>query len=302
MDFLVAQLTQGAEDERDPMAPSVAALQGEHRRLDGLWTHAQQLRSALVAAEDLSLMALYEQQDAGPFLEDAHQQLHSLRALLPSVLLAMQPKRDEITLLLQEGEGRGLDRWLLPLLDDAPRRRWTLEGRPSVTSRSSERSREWGAPLTFEALRTAVANPERTFHEVLLSVRGPNAGVFLAFESGVHRFPPVVEKEGPFILVVRPVAMRDSLSEKELALAAIAPSAPLPIKQLRLMPAVREFLPEGGLALCDDARRLMLDPKDYFQSLELILLEHISLFEKAGGLDRESLFSFELDIVKGGKR
>jgi ATP-dependent Clp protease ATP-binding subunit ClpC len=301
-DFLVAQLTQGEEDERDPMGPSVAALQGEHRRLDGLWTQAQQLRSALVAAEELAMMALYEQQDAEPFIEDAHEQMQALRRLLPSVLLAMQPKRDEITLLLQEGEGRGLDRWLLPLLDDAPRRRWVLEGRPSVTSRSSERSRKWGAPLTLEALRTAVANPERTFHEVLLSVRGPNAGVFLAFEAGVHRFPPLVEKEGPFILVVRPVAMRDTLSEKELALAAIAPSAPLPIKQLRLMPAVREFLPDGVLALCDDGRRLVFDATSYFQNLELILLEHITLLEKGGGLDRESLFSFDLDIPKGGKR
>ncbi len=301
-DFLVAQLTQGEEDERDPMGPSVAALQGEHRRLDGLWTQAQQLRSALVAAEELAMMALYEQQDAEPFIEDAHEQMQALRRLLPSVLLAMQPKRDEVTLLLQEGEGRGLDRWLLPLLDDAPRRRWVLEGRPSVTSRSSERSRKWGAPLTLEALRTAVANAERTFHEVLLSVRGPNAGVFLAFEAGVHRFPPLVEKEGPFILVVRPVAMRDTLSEKELALAAIAPSAPLPIKQLRLMPAVREFLPDGVLALCDDGRRLVFDATSYFQNLELILLEHITLLEKGGGLDRESLFSFDLDIPKGGKR
>jgi ATP-dependent Clp protease ATP-binding subunit ClpC len=302
MDFLVAQLSQGEGEERGALAQSVAALQGEHRRLDGLWTHAQQLRGALVAAEELSLMALYEQQDVQPFIDDAHEQLQSLRRLLPSVLLAMQPKRDELTLFLQEVEGPGLERWLLPLLDDAPRRRWMLEGRPSVTSKSSERSRKWGAPLGLEALRGALTNPGRTFREVLLSVRGPNAGVFLAFEAGVHRFPPVEEKDEPFVLVVRPVAMRDSLSEKELTLPVIAPSVPLPIKQLRLMPAVREFLPEGALALCDDARRLVLDARSYFQNLELILLEHIALYERGSGLDRESLFSFELDIPKGGKR
>jgi ATP-dependent Clp protease ATP-binding subunit ClpC len=302
--FLVAQLSQGERDEKGPGAASVASLQGEHHRLDGLWAHVQKLRTALLAAEELALMALFEQQDVEPFVDDALQQLSALYRQMPAVLLALQPKRDDITLLLQEaGEGRGLDRWLLPLLEDAPRRRWVLEGRPVEISKSSERKRRWGEPLGLEALQRTIANPERPFREVLLSARGPNAGVFLALEAGLHRFQSQQEdKEKPPLLTVKPVAMRSSLSEKELSLPAISPPTPLPIKQLRLMPTVRDHLPEARLALCEGACVMDFKDRSYFRDLELVLLEHLSHAERSGGLDREAGFSFELDLPREARR
>jgi ATP-dependent Clp protease ATP-binding subunit ClpC len=264
----------------------------------------QKLRTALVAAEELALMALFEQQDVEPFVDDARQQLNALYRQLPAVLLAMQPRRDDITLLLQEaGEGRGLDRWLLPLLEDAPRRRWVLEGRPAEIGKSSERKRKWGEPLGPDALLRATANPERPFREVLLFVRGPNAGVFLALEAGLHRFQSLGEdKEKPPLLTVKPMAMRSSLSEKEISLPVISPPTPLPIKQLRLMPTVRDHLPEARLALCNGERVMEFDDRGYFRDLELVLLEHITHAERSGGLDREGGFSFELDATRETKR
>ncbi|HEX8701659.1 MAG TPA: hypothetical protein VF815_22720, partial [Myxococcaceae bacterium] len=83
----------------------------------------------------------------------------------------------------------------------------------------------------------------------------------------------------------------------------ISPAAPPPIKQLRLMPAAREHLADGNLTLCGGSRVIMLEEKDYFPHFEAVLLEHISLAELSGGLDRESAFSFELDRVgKESKR
>ncbi|MBN1207006.1 MAG: ATP-dependent Clp protease ATP-binding subunit [Myxococcaceae bacterium] len=303
--FLVAQLSQGDRDERGPGAASVASLRGEHHRLDGLWAQAQQLRGALVAAEELALMALFEQQDVEPFVEDAGEQLQTLCRHLPALLLALQPRRDDITLLLQEPPGmRGFERWLLPLLEDAPRRRWVVEGRPALISKSSDRKRKWGELLGMEELKRALANPERTFHEVLLSIHGPNAGVFLALEAGLHRFQNAGadEKEPPTLLTVRPVAMRSHLSDKELSLPVISPPPPPMIKQLRLMPAVRSHLPEGKLSLCEDARELELEEQDYFPDLEFVLLEHLAHAERTGGLDREASFSFELDTLREAKR
>ncbi len=300
--FLVAQLSQGEKEERGHGSVSVSNLQGEHHRLDGLWRNVQQLRSALLAAEELALLALFEQQDVEPFVDDANQQLRALQFHLPAVLLALQPKRDDITLLIQEaGEGRGLERWLLPLIEDAPRRRWVLEGRPSITSKSSERKRKWDDPLGPEHLRKALENPDRTFHEVLLSVRGPNAGVFLALEAGLHRFLGSDEDKPP-LLIIKPLAMRSSLSDKELSLPIIVPAAPPPIKQLRLMPAVRDQMPDRFLALCGGARTIQIDERGYFPNLEAVVLEHIALAELSGGLDRESTFSFELDGLKEAKR
>jgi ATP-dependent Clp protease ATP-binding subunit ClpC len=301
--FLVAQLNQGDRDERGPGALSMANLRGEHHRLDGLWRNAQQLRSALVAAEELALMALFEQQAVEPFVEEASTQLQALRRQMPALLLALLPRRDDITLIVQEaGETPSLHRWLLPLLEDVPRRRWVVEGRPSVTSKSSDRKRKWDEPLGLEALRHQVGSGEG-IHEVLLSVHGPNAGVFLALEAGLHRFHiPAAEKEELPVLIIKPVAMRSRLSEKELSLPVVAPPTPPPTKQLRLMPAAREHYPDPLIALCEGTCTIRLAPEDYFRDFELLLLEHIVRAESSGGLDRESLFSFALDTVKEAKR
>ncbi|WP_224366719.1 AAA family ATPase [Hyalangium versicolor] len=299
--FLVAQLSQSERDERGPGSLTLANLRGEHHRLDGLWRHVQQLRSALVAAEELSLMALFEQQDVTPFVEEANAQLDALRRSMPAVLLAMQSRRDDIALVLQEcGEPRGFEHWVLPLLLEAPRRGWVIDGRPSVTMKTSDRKRKWGEPLSAEDLKKALGNPERNFRELLLTIHGPNAGVFLALEAGVHRFTGEGESENPPLLTIKPVAMRSSLSEKELAL--IIPPVALPLKQLRLMPPVRSHLPEAKLELCNGARRMTLGTRGYFPDLELILLEHIDQAERSGGLDREELFSLELDKVREAKR
>ncbi|WP_309896787.1 AAA family ATPase [Archangium sp.] len=302
--FVVAQLAQRERDVKGPEAASVAQLQEKHHRLDGLWSRARQLRAALVAAEELALMALFEQQDAAPFVEDAREQLQHLRRLMPSVLLALVPKRDEITLLLQEaGEGSGLDRWLLPLIEDAPRRAWELVGLRSVTGKNSERTRKWDDKLLGAgALRDELRSPKRNFHEVLLSVRGANAGVFLALEAGLHRFGSEGEKDDPVLLSIRPVAMRSNLSAKELSLPVVAPPTQPPLKELRLVPTVRDHLPDDELSLSDGARKLRLASQDYFRHLELVLLEYISLLDLAEGLDREGAFSFALDKTQGLKR
>ncbi len=301
--FLVAQLSQGEKEERSPGATSVAMLRGEHHRLDGLWKQAQQQRAALVAAEELALMALFEQQDAQPFVDEAHAQLELLRRQLPGLLFALEPRRDEITLVLQEPDtARGFEHWLLPLIEDAPRRQWVLGARASETLKSSERKRKWGEPLKPEGLRQALSSPTRPFREVLLSVRGTNAGLFLALEAGLHRFPPLEEESNPSLLIVKPLAMRFNLSEKELSLPTVLPPTQPVLKQLRLMPAVREHLPEDKLALCGGTRILDLDSKDYFRDLELVLLEHIALAETSDGLDREATLSFELDAVRESKR
>jgi len=248
-------------------------------------------------------MALFEQQDVQPFVDDALAQLQALRRQMPALLLAMQPKRDDITLVLQEvGESGGIERWLLPLLEDAPRRGWVIDGRPAVTSKNSDRKRKWGEPLKLENVKKTLRNPERGFHEVLLFVHGPNAGVFLALEAGVHRFQASEGSETPPFLIITPVAMRSSLSEKELELPAIRPPTPPPLKQLRLMPANRDHLADEKLELCNGARQMTLGSQGYFPDLEFILLEHIDQAERAGGLDREGLFSFGLDQVREAQR
>ena len=155
--------------------------------------------------------------------------------------------------------------------------------------------------MSAEQLRKALAAPSRGFREVLVSVSGTNAGVFLALEAGIHRYPPT-EKDELVQVEVRPVAMSAQLFQKELDLPAIAPPAQRAIKELRLMPTIREYVPGGELLLCEGARKLQLDPGEHFQALERILLEHILLLESSGNFEPESGFSFALDVMRGAAR
>jgi hypothetical protein len=118
----------------------------------------------------------------------------------------------------------------------------------------------------------------------------------------VHRFPSPENSEKLSLLTARPVSMRSSLSDKELALPVLLPPTPPPVKQLRLTPPVRDHLPDGKLELCNGARKLSLGSKGYFPDFELILLEHIDQAERSGGLDREELFSFKLDTAREAQR
>ncbi|MBM7116207.1 AAA family ATPase [Archangium primigenium] len=299
--FLVAQLArEQTHAARGPEAVSISRQQSEHGRLELLWSQVERLRATILSAEELALLSLYEQQDVTPFVDEALAHMRELRRLLPSVLLALQPQRDGITLIVQEaGDTRAMDRWLLPLLDVLSARGWVAGGRISVPRRAEPQRRDWSPDvLSAEALKRALNEPERPFREVLLSVGGPYAGSFLSLEAGLHRYPSSDKLREQVLLTVSPVATTTHLSEKELVLPLVAPPEPPPLAQLRLIPATREHLPDGTVSIGDGARTVALDGQGYFQALELVLLEHILLMESARQFDPESAPSFPVDQLR----
>ena len=161
-------------------------------------------------------MALFEQQDAAPFVDDAHEQLQAFRRLMPSVLLALSPRRDEITLIPQEAGETTRSRSLAPAADRGRSPAW-LGGRgPPLRDQQEQRPQHANgttSSLNAEALRKALTEPQRNFQEVLLSVSGTNAGVFLALEAG-RTASVSTEKEEPVLLTIRPVAMSPSLPRR----------------------------------------------------------------------------------------
>ncbi|MET0402864.1 MAG: AAA family ATPase, partial [Cystobacter sp.] len=297
--FLVAQLTQADLSRQGHEQFSLGQQHREHHRLDSLWLEVQELRASLSAAEELALLALFEQQDVSLFVDEAQVPLRALRRLLPSVLLALQPQRDGITLIVQEaGESRALDSWLLPLLEALPQRAWLAGGRLPAVRRHKGDPRRWrDEVLSSEALKQALGEPKRTFHEVLLSVSGAYAGSFLALEAGLHRFPST--DAGPVLLTVLPVAMSPHLTQKELELPAIAPPTSAPLKELRLMPTVRDHLPNGDILLHEGDDAIPLDGQGYFREWERVLLEHLLSLARAENLDPERSSSFVLDAFRG---
>jgi ATP-dependent Clp protease ATP-binding subunit ClpC len=298
--FLVAQLSRVRPQTRDPESSTLGQQQSEYSRLELLWSQVERARASLLAAEELALLALFENQDSTPFVEEGHLQAEVLREALPGVLLALRPQRDGITFIVQEAvDTRALERWLLPLLEALPRRGWVAGGRPSVTHRADYQRREWSASvLSADALKQALLHPHRTFHEVLVSVGGLSAGSYLAREQGLHRYA-ATEALPVGLLAVRPVGMTTLLSQKELEESAIAPPAALLVHEQRLQPTCRDHLAQGPIVIHGGRHQVSLGERDYFLQLERVLLADLLHELEQGDFDPEQAPAFVLDVLRG---
>jgi ATP-dependent Clp protease ATP-binding subunit ClpC len=305
LSFLAAQLSarmpRGVRAEEDRRAARQRTeLQREHHRLAAVWDKASALRADLEAVEELGLSALLEGEEARPFLDEARELHERFRAHLVSVLLAQEPRRNSVTLLVQEPDGgRAFDRWLLPLLRAAKERGWAVQahadGDKDPESGWPEALR-WGPARSADWLRERLERPDRTLRNVVLRCSGELAGALLALEGGLHRWRPEEPGQEPVHLLCLRIALRSELSREELARPELRPPLAGPAAALRAAPAVREHDPaEGLLYLLERKRRLELAPEEYWPRFEQIALEHLLHFEEDPELDREDLFTGLLD-------
>ena len=282
-----------------------AELQREQHRLSAIWGRALALRSDLEAAEELGLSALLEGEEPRPFLDEARDLHEQFRAHLVVVLLAQVPRSSSVSLLLQEPDaGRAFDCWLLPLLEDAPRRGWTLQGHLDGDCDSAggwPEALRWGPPRGGRELLERLEAPERSTRNVILRCSGERAGGLLALEAGLHRWRPERPDEPLVHLLCVRIAMRAELAREELARPELQPALPGPAAALRAAIAVREHDPvEGQLHVLGRRRRLDLRAEDYWPRFEQIALEHLLVFEEDPELDRDDLFKGVLDGLPRG--
>jgi hypothetical protein len=294
--MLVAQLAAG-EGKGQKVAPAsaIARMRAEHQRMQALLQEADLLRAGLQAAEELALLAHFGREDPAPFVAEASELHGRLRKEGPYLLLALEPRHDEITFLLQEADaGRGLDVWLLPMVEEAKARRWTLTARPGLGFEKLKRKRRWN-DLVGAAGLAAMLEGEREFREVLLHVRGLHAGTLLALEGGMHRFFGVHPEVDPAHLIVEPLAMRAELSEEEVHSDALQPHPMAFAKQLALMDAVRVRGAGSEVQVVVTDRQLRLSRAGYWREFEEVALEHLLHWEQKGGFDREATCSLALE-------
>jgi ATP-dependent Clp protease ATP-binding subunit ClpC len=303
LSFLMAQLNVGPRGAREldrRSAKRQAELQREHHRLQQVWERSERLRSDLAGIEELGLAALMEGEELRQFLDEGRDLHERFRARLVDLLVAQEPRRNAVTLLLQEPDaGRAFDRWLAPLLDSAEERRWAIhvhvDGDKDPKSDWPEALR-WGPTRPAAWLREALLESERRPRNVLLRCSGENAGALLALEAGLHRWRPERPDEEPVHMLCLRIAMRAELTREELARPELKPPLAGPAAALRAAPAVREHDPaEGQLLLLERKRRLDLAPEDYWPRFEQVALEHLLFFEESPELDREELFTGVLD-------
>ncbi|AUX39222.1 uncharacterized protein SOCE26_006050 [Sorangium cellulosum] len=314
IDFLLTQLSLGDAPSRDRrMEQDTAALQAEHHRLSEIWGQLSRAQEEMHEVEELAMMALLEGEEVRELAGEARAAWEGVRRVLPRALVATEPRRDAITLILEELDAGAFERWLAPLLEELPRRGWNatlhIDGdRPGPGDGAWPASRRWGPPRAPRDVLGALEQPKRGFRSVLLRCTGSYAGAFLSLERGLHR--RVVQKrdagdapgDGRLHVFVHFVAHAAGIAEDQWEHASLAPPPAGAAAARRRGAAAREHDEVEGAALIAARRaRIAMDPAWYWRRLDEVVLAHLLLFEDGGsGLDRSEYFSVGGDGAEPG--
>jgi len=304
MDFLLTQLNVGPADrESGRQANEKAALQAEHHRLQEMWGRLAKAQEDVRSAEELAMTALFEGEALGPFVDEARASHAAFRRALPRAMLALEPRRDAITLAIEELDEGAFELWLAPLLRALEARGWQalvhIDGdKAPALGPPWPSDRRWGPPRTAGEALLALAQPKRSFRNVLLRCKGSYAGGLLALEAGLHRMilPRRQASEGAEddrahvnvqLVLLDFEIPADAWAHRAFALPALGQAA-----TRRRGAAAREHdRVEGAVMVAGRRARVDVAAGAYWAHLEEIALEHLLLFEDPrSGLSRDEVF------------
>lgn len=295
--FLVAQLghgdrpahsTDSNEDTRRAAreARDYRKLQSEHHRLtatmDALAAPAQRAR----AAEDAALAAFFRGESVGAFRREALVARADFMAPLASALVALEPRRDECTLIVQElDDRRALSLYLAGLAEHGGQGRWSVEVHFDRGERADApdwpKDRRWGPPRSPALALERALDKDRKPLALLLRVRGPDA-IHLAFEGGLHRF---VADDKPAQLFVHRVGLRTTFDDVHWP--TLDPDPPAELEGRSKLPPARIHIYEGGCTDVASQVTLDLPPAEYWRRHAEVVVAILLLCEE-GKLDREA--------------
>ncbi len=188
---LEADLLRGA-----PAGPLLA----ERARLDTLLAPFREVAADLEELEDLAHLTsssssnerLATREPLDNEIAWAEARLDELGAASFELLTAIEERRDHALVALTElDDGRAFDRWLLPLIEHAEARRWTL-----TAWIEGEHAERWprhlglGPPRPADDLYIRIASRPTDFRHLVLGVAGRHAGTLLACEDGLVAVRP----------------------------------------------------------------------------------------------------------------
>ena len=305
LDTLIAQMSYGQDhraakkDRRT--SQEIAELRGEHHRLDEVWKRAQRAQEEVHSLEEVALTATLDGEPIGELLGEARAVYTRFRKALTPLLVAQEEKRDTVTLLvtdLDEPHGHAL--FLVPLLREAKQRRWSVEihtdgGKSEAGDPLWPAARRWSPPRTPEHILERFDAGDRPPRSLLLRFHGPWAGVYLALESGLHRYHRVAPDVPRVDVMVRLIAMHTRILEEEWKAKALLPPLPAQDDELRRLYLAREIDVAAGTVVVDRRAAIDVDQKAYFVELEDVILESLLMYEEDDDRDRYEIFSGPLD-------
>jgi ATP-dependent Clp protease ATP-binding subunit ClpC len=307
LDYLIVQLNYGDRKRKDRrFSAEVGELQAQHHRLSQVYTQLTDSLTQLEMLEELGLMALFDGDRVGSLLGDAREALSHFKRVLVRALLVQEKRRDAVTFILQDLEVPGACQlWFRRFVTDLERREWVatfqLDGDQDPSAVLWPRSRRWGPPRTADEMRVILAarEPEKTCN-LLVTCRGPFAGVLLALEAGVHRWDQPAAGVEKVQLVCSLVSFRTSFADDEWSRGYLTPIPQAEQHYMKIKPIRQFHCPLGRLDLQPSGATLSIPTAGYWPRFEEVALEVLLPFEAEDGPDREALFVAPTDSVPQG--
>jgi ATP-dependent Clp protease ATP-binding subunit ClpC len=297
--FLVAQLGTGAQNAPD-YGREQGRLQAEHFRLSAPMTAVDRAISDVQVVEETAIEAFFRGEKLGELLSEAERIRREVARPLVRALVAQEPRRDEVTLLVQElDNGRALDVWLRELVSVLEDRGWTMQLRLQETD-AATKARKWGDPRDH-AFALQLLRGDRTPMSLVITLTGSEA-MLASLERGVQRF--VGLGEGPAHLAVHVIALRSMFTPEEWK--KIEPETPQLVQErLRHKPSRIHDRAAGKVSL---AGLSDLEIPRAWEGFDEIALAILLGFEKDIG-DRDEAFAGRLSgddeiaaiLANGGK-
>jgi ATP-dependent Clp protease ATP-binding subunit ClpC len=292
--YLLAELSYGKPDRMDSRERQ--SMQAEHHRLSEAQTAVEAAIGELESIEELALSASLVGESPVALVEDARLAEIELKKRLLALLLAPDP-RHAITIMVEEWDShRALDRWLGGLLRELGALDWQASAhvfRDPAPIGDWPKERTFGPPRTPSEILERLGRKERDPLTLLLTVRGPYAGVILALEAGLHRHHEPSPGVSESCFLVRALAQRATLTDLDFTNKALG-RAPMPMPhEKRHVSAIRDVYADR-IEL--DSRRGEIDvPRArYWPDIRAIALTHLLMLEQRHG-ERALLFKSPLD-------
>jgi hypothetical protein len=317
LEFLVAQLSYGSNGKKEQRRPTadIAHLSAEHARLAEVYEALTSALADVQSAEELGFLAFFAGDRFDALLDEVRDIRTRFRLSLFDALVCRDPRRHAVTLLLQElDDGRAFDVLLAPLLLSVHDRGWTceihLDGEAAEPSLRWPKERRWGPPRDAEYVLDKLAEKDRPTKNLLLRVRGPNAGILLGLQGGLHRMHGVHEQVEPVHMMATRIAFRTAIQDKDWVPPVLNPPPPAEASTASRQLPVREVsLPNETIEILKRVT-LKIPLRDYWARQREIALEQLLLFETIDDLDRDAFLSTRfteqwddvLDLARSGRK
>jgi len=294
LEWLSAQLGQGGRQRG--RAAQLAEMQVERARLDEPWQEAKRTQDELVAAEELALTALLVNEPMEFALGEATRLGEEFHRTATALLLALEPRRDKITLLVQEpDDSRALDIWFPSLVAALDMHRWTLtvhvDGVKPVAGENWPTSRRWSPPRDAEWLLKNLKQKDRSPRSLVLCVNGPLAHV-LCLLGGLTRYTD--RDGGDAHLMIHRIAPRIILTDEEWLRDELKPAIQPSSTELRAAPATLLVQERSAVIGYDPARRasqVWVPTPELFTRFWQVARAILTNYDLRDELDRDQLFT-----------